>query len=341
MALLYILGAGGMGTALAVAMSNVGHDVYLWGWKAAENELLRQAREHVRLLKGVKIPQAIKIVDTVDGVERADAIIIATPTVGVRGAVKQLARKLPNDIPVACTSKGLEPETLLPLHEVVAQELPENSFVALSGPSHAEEISQGIPTVLVAASKSLAAAQKIQDLTAQTHIRIYTSDDVVGVEIGGALKNVIAFAAGVVDGMGGGDNTKAALMTRGLTEIARMGVKLGAERETFAGLSGVGDLIVTCCSMHSRNRRCGLYVGQGCTVDEAVTKVGMTVEGITAAICAHELSKKLGVDMPITSQIYSLIEGRTTAKQAVEALLARPPRHEVDHNWLEERTFAP
>ncbi|WMJ82611.1 NAD(P)H-dependent glycerol-3-phosphate dehydrogenase [Oscillospiraceae bacterium LTW-04] len=336
MAKLYILGAGGMGTAMAVAMSNVGHEVWLWGWNKEENDRIRQAREHVQLLKGVKIPESVCIVDTVDGVESADAVIIATPTVGVRGAAKQLAGKLSNDIPVACTSKGLEPKTLLPLHEVVAQELPENSFVALSGPSHAEEISQGIPTVLVAASKSLAAAQKIQDLTVQTHIRIYTSDDVVGVELGGALKNVIAFAAGVVDGMGGGDNTKAALMTRGLTEIARMGVKMGAKRETFAGLSGVGDLIVTCCSMHSRNRRCGLYVGEGCTVDEAVEKVGMTVEGITAAICAYELSQKLGVDMPITSQIYSLIKGQTTAKQAVEALLARPPRHEVDYNWLEE-----
>lgn len=336
MAKLYILGAGGMGTAMAVAMANVGHDVWLWGWNKDENDRIRQAHEHVQLLKGVKIPETVRIVDTVDGVETADAVIIATPTIGVRGAAKLLAGKVAADTPVACTSKGLEPKTLLPLHEVVAQELPENDFVALSGPSHAEEISCGIPTVLVAASKSLSAAQRIQDLTVQTHIRIYTSDDVVGVELGGALKNVIAFAAGVVDGMGGGDNTKAALMTRGLTEIARMGVKMGARRETFAGLSGVGDLIVTCCSMHSRNRRCGIYVGEGCTVDEAVEKVGMTVEGITAAICAYELSQKLDVDMPITSQIYSLIKGQTTAKQAVEALLTRPPRHEVDHNWLEE-----
>ena len=336
MAKLYILGAGGMGTAMAVAMSNVGHEVWLWGWSKEENGRIRQAREHVQLLKGIKIPEAIQIVDTVDGVETADAVIIATPTIGVRGAAKQLAGRLSVETPVACTSKGLEPGTLLPLHEVVAQELPESSFVALSGPSHAEEISRDIPTVLVAASKSLAAAQKIQDLTAQTHIRIYTSDDVVGVELGGALKNVIAFAAGIVDGMGGGDNTKAALMTRGLTEIARMGVKMGAKSETFAGLSGVGDLIVTCCSMHSRNRRCGIYVGEGMTVDQAVEKVGMTVEGITAALCAYELSQRLGVDMPITTQIYSLIKGQTTAKQAVEVLLARPPKHEVDHNWLEE-----
>lgn len=336
MAKLYILGAGGMGTAMAVAMSNVGHEVWLWGWSKEENDQIRQAREHVQLLKGIKIPEAVQIVDTVDGVENADAVLIATPTIGVRGAARQLIGRLSSDVPVACTSKGLEPGTLLPLHEVVAQELPEHDFVALSGPSHAEEISRGVPTVLVAASKSLAAAQKVQDLTVQTHIRIYTSDDVVGVELGGALKNVIAFAAGVVDGMGGGDNTKAALMTRGLTEIARMGVKMGAKRETFAGLSGVGDLIVTCCSMHSRNRRCGIYVGEGMTVDEAVKKVGMTVEGVTAALCAYELSRRLDVDMPITAQIYGLIQGKTTARQAVTALLTRPPRQEVDHNWLEE-----
>ncbi len=336
MAKLYILGAGGMGTAMAVAMANVGHEVCLWGWNKEENDRIRQAREHVQLLKGVKIPEAVRIVDSVDGVEAAEAVLIATPTVGVRGAAKQLIGRIAPDVPVACTSKGLEPGTLLPLHEVVTQELPKNAFVALSGPSHAEEISRGVPTVLVAASKSLEAAQKIQDLTVQTHIRIYTSDDVVGVELGGALKNVIAFAAGIVDGMGGGDNTKAALMTRGLTEIARMGVKMGAKRETFAGLSGVGDLIVTCCSMHSRNRRCGIYVGEGMTVREAVEKVGMTVEGITAALCAYELSQKLNVDMPITAQVYSLIKGRTTAKQALELLLDRPPKHEVDHNWLEE-----
>lgn len=336
MARLYILGAGGMGTALAVAMSNMGHEVWLWGWKPEENELIRCDRENVRLLKGVKIPEAVHIVDTINGVENAEAVIFATPTVGVRGVAKMLKEKLASSVPVACTSKGLEPGTLMPLHEVVAQELPECDFVALSGPSHAEEISRGVPTVLVAASKSLGAAQKIQDLTVQTNMRIYTSDDVVGVELGGALKNVIAFAAGVVDGMGGGDNTKAALMTRGLTEIARMGVKMGARRETFAGLSGVGDLIVTCCSMHSRNRRCGIYVGEGCTVKQAVEKVGMTVEGITAALCAYELSQRLEVEMPITAQIYRVIQGESTAQQAIEMLLDRPPRHEVDSNWLED-----
>ena len=314
MAKLMIMGAGGMGTALAVAFSQMGHQVWLWGWSAEENAAIRAARENVPLLRGVKIPEAVEIVDTAEAAACCDLALIATPTIGVRGAARTLRGVLPAGRPVACTSKG--------------QELPGHPFVALSGPSHAEELSRGIPTVLAAASHSLAAAQQVQELTEGTHIRIYTNDDLMGVELGGALKNVIAFASGVIDGMGYGDNTKAALMTRGLTEIARLGTRMGARAETFAGLAGVGDLIVTCCSQHSRNHRCGVYVGEGLTVKEAVAKVGMTVEGVTAALCAHELAEKLGVEMPITEQIYRLIEGEVTARQAVAALLGRPQRHE-------------
>lgn len=336
MSKLYILGAGGMGTALAVTLFNMGHEVSLWGHNAEHNRLLREQRENVRLLKGVEIPRGINIVDTLEGVCEARAIIIATPSVGVRETLKKLSETALPKIPIACTAKGFEPETLLMLHEVSAEVLPQNPFVALSGPSHAEEISQGVPTALVAASQSLEAARFIQDLTVNSHVRIYTSDDVVGVETGGALKNVIAFAAGVVDGMGGGDNAKAALMTRGLTEIARLGVKMGARSETFAGLSGVGDLIVTCCSMHSRNRRCGIFVGEGDSVKTAVEKVGMTVEGITASVCAYKLSQRLGAEMPITTQIYRLIAGEATAEEAVAELLSRPLRHETDRNWLRD-----
>lgn len=336
MAKLMIMGAGGMGTALAVAFSQMGHQVWLWGWSAEENAAIRAARENVPLLRGIKIPEAVEIVDTAEAAACCDLALIATPTIGVRGAARTLRGVLPAGRPVACTSKGLEPKALLPLHEVAAQELPGHPFVALSGPSHAEELSRGIPTVLAAASHSLAAAQQVQELTEGTHIRIYTNDDLMGVELGGALKNVIAFASGVIDGMGYGDNTKAALMTRGLTEIARLGTRMGARAETFAGLAGVGDLIVTCCSQHSRNHRCGVYVGEGLTVKEAVAKVGMTVEGVTAALCAHELAEKLGVEMPITEQIYRLIEGEVTARQAVAALLGRPQRHESETNWLGE-----
>ncbi|PWM21154.1 MAG: glycerol-3-phosphate dehydrogenase [Oscillospiraceae bacterium] len=334
MAKLIIMGAGGMGTALAVALDKMGHQVWLWGWSAEENAAIRTARENVPLLKGVKIPESIEIVDDAAPAADCDFAIIATPTIGVRGAAKTLRKVYPAGRPVVCTSKGLEPGTLLPLHETVGQELPDHPFVALSGPSHAEELSRGIPTVLAAASTSRTAAEQVQELTAGTHIRIYTNDDLMGVELGGALKNVIAFASGIIDGMGYGDNTKAALMTRGLTEIARLGVRMGARTETFAGLAGVGDLIVTCCSQHSRNHRCGVFVGQGMTVPEAINRVGMTVEGVTAALCAHELAEKLGVEMPITEQIYRLIQGEVTAAQAAAALLGRPLRHESESNWL-------
>ena len=336
MSKIFIMGCGGMGTAIAVAMNAAGHDVTLWGFLKSENDQLREHRENITLLKGVEIPQGIDIVDTVEKAGTADVVIIATPTVGVRATVKLLNGIVSPNTPVACVSKGLEPKTLKTFDVVVDEELPGTPFVALSGPSHAEEIARGKLTILVAASKSADAARKIQDLTQNTQIRIYTSSDVLGVELGGALKNVIAFAAGIIDGMECGDNTKAALMTRGLTEIARLGRAMGAREETFAGLSGVGDLIVTCCSMHSRNRRCGMYVGEGMTVSQAVEKVGMTVEGITAALCAYELSQRLGVVMPITTQIYNLIEGSVTAKESIDSLLKRPLKDEIDSIWLED-----
>ena len=328
MAKLLILGAGGMGTALAVAFCNMGHRVSLWGHNPCHNELLRQKRENERLLKGIKIPEAVEVTDGIDAAALADAVIIATPSSALRQTLGRIRGVIREGVPVVCTSKGFEVETLLPLHEVSGQELPGNPFVALTGPSHAEELSRGIPTVLLAASHSHEAAETVQRLAQNSHIRIYTGSDVIGAEMGGALKNVIAFAAGIVDGMGGGDNTKAALMTRGLTEISRLGISMGACADTFGGISGVGDLIVTCCSVHSRNRRCGFYVGEGATVSQAVEKVGMTVEGITASICAYRLALRHGVEMPITQQIYRLIEGEINADTAVEELLGRPLKRE-------------
>lgn len=329
-----MMGSGGFGTALAVMLSGAGHSVRLWGWQKEFQEKLRLHRENIELLKGVKIPEEVEIVDDVEGIERAQFVFFATPTVGIRAAAKLCAGKLRGGAVLCCVAKGLEPGTLLRLDEVLKEELPGHPVVALSGPSHAEELTRGVPTAIVAASEDQGAAQGIQDLTANTHVRIYTSGDVVGVELGGALKNIIAFAAGIIDGMGFGDNTKAALMTRGIAEIARLGAAMGAKPETFMGLSGVGDLIVTCCSMHSRNRRCGIYIGEGLSVAEAVKKVGMTVEGIIATECAYELSQKAGVEMPITTQAYLLIKGRTTVDQVVSALLERPLRHETEVNWL-------
>ena len=334
MAKLYILGCGGFGTALSVMFSNAGHDVTLWGWKKEENDAIRAAHENVPLLRGVRIPDAVRIVDDFAGIENADVVIVATPTVGVRSTVHQIRGLLRADTIVACVAKGFESGTLLPLFKVIEEELPGQQVVVMSGPSHAEEVARGVPTTIVAAGSTLEPAQKIQSLTADTYVRIYTSLDRLGVSMGGALKNVIAFAAGIVDGMGFGDNTKAALMTRGLAEIGRLARAMGAEPDTLWGLSGMGDLIVTCCSQHSRNHRCGEYVGQGMTIKDAIAKVGMVVEGIPATECAYALAQKMNVEMPITTQIYRLVQGEIDAKGAVAELLRRPLRHESETQWL-------
>lgn len=334
MAKLFILGCGGFGTALSVMFAGAGHDVTLWGWQKKENDELRAHRENIPLLKGVHIPEEVRITDTFDGIDEAAVVFIATPTVGVRSTVHQIRGLLSPDTIVACVSKGLEPGTLKPLYQVIEEELPAQTVVVLSGPSHAEEVARGVPTTIVAAGATLEAAQYVQGLTADTHVRIYTSGDRLGVQLGGALKNVIAFASGIVDGMGMGDNTKAALMTRGLAEISRLALAMGARPETLWGLSGMGDLIVTCCSVHSRNHRCGVYVGEGLAVDDAVEKVGMVVEGITATRCAYALAQQMKIEMPITTQIYRLIEGETDARSAVRLLLQRPLRHESEASWL-------
>lgn len=333
---IFIMGAGGMGTAMAVMLSNAGKEVTLWGHRTEHVEQLLKSRENTRLLKGIKIPKQVTLTTELSALREAELLILATPSAAVRQSLEAAAPFISPKAVIACVSKGLEAGSLLPLHEVAGQVLPQNSFVALSGPSHAEELSRGIPTVLVAASGEQRAAKQVQSLFEGTHVRVYTSGDVIGVELCGALKNIIAFAAGVLDGMGGGDNAKAALMTRGLTEMARLGVSLGARSETFAGISGIGDLIVTCCSMHSRNRRCGILVGQGKSADDAVKEIGMIVEGVFAARCAYLLAQKLNVEMPITRQVCLLIDGKTTAKDAMSALLERPQREEIDSSWLNE-----
>ena len=232
-------------------------------------------------------------------------------------------------------SKGIEKDTSLTLTDAIAQEVGEgHPIVALSGPSHAEEVGRGVPTVVVSASRDKAAAELVQDLFMNERFRVYASDDVVGVELGAALKNVIALCAGICDGMGFGDNTKAALMTRGLTEIARLGVALGGRRETFAGLSGVGDLIVTCTSMHSRNRRCGILIGQGTPAAEAVKEIGAVVEGYYAAATARALAQKAGVEMPITEAAYQVLYGGRDTRAVIKELMTRARKHELEDSWV-------
>ena len=334
MAEVFIMGMGGFGTALAVMLDRAGHRVFLWGRDPQKNETIRLLRENKPLLPGVEISSTVQIVDDLSAVSSCEMVILAVPSAGVRQTAQRLQGRLRSDCTVACVAKGFEQSTLKPMLQVIGEELPGQTSVMISGPSHAEEVARGIPTALVAASCNPEAARKVQDMTEGTHVRIYTSDDVQGVQLGGALKNVIAFAMGIVEGLGLGDNTKAALMTRGLTEITRLSTAMGARPETLAGLAGVGDLVVTCFSIHSRNRRCGILVGKGMSVKQAVEQVGMTVEGVTAALCAFELSHRFGVEMPITTQTVRLIEGSIDARHAVEALLARPQRHESEQAWL-------
>ena len=321
-----VLGSGGWGMALALSAFSKGCDVTLWSPFKEEVELLNSRRTNERLLKDIYLPQEIKITDDLSCVEGSVITIIATPSIAVASVVEKLKNHKDFGI-VVNVSKGINKENLKRLSEVISEGLPDSSVVVLSGPSHAEEVARNIPTSLVAASKSLPAAQAVQNILGSENLRIYTSNDVVGVELGGAIKNIIAIAAGVCDGLQFGDNTKAALITRGLAEMARLGVCMGAKEYTFAGLAGIGDLVVTCTSKHSRNNRFGYLLGCGEGVSEALKEVG-TVEGYYAADMINSLAKKYKVDMPIVSECYSLMYENKDVRQTVSDLLNRPSRSE-------------
>ncbi|MBM6924363.1 NAD(P)H-dependent glycerol-3-phosphate dehydrogenase [Pseudoflavonifractor phocaeensis] len=329
-----VLGSGGWGTALALVLLDNGHDVTLWSYTQEESDVLAAQRENP-LLKGVPLPQELKLTAALDCVKGCGAVVLATPSFAVRSTARAVAPLLEPDTVLISVSKGIEKDTSLTLTEAIAQEVG-NRFpiVALSGPSHAEEVGRHVPTVVVSASKDRSAAELVQDLFMNERFRVYASDDVVGVELGAALKNVIALCAGISDGMGFGDNTKAALMTRGLTEIARLGVALGGRQETFAGLSGVGDLIVTCTSMHSRNRRCGILIGKGTPTEQAVKEIGAVVEGYYAAATARALAQKAGVEMPITEAAYQVLYNGKDPRKVIVDLMTRKRRHELEDSWV-------
>lgn len=261
-------------------------------------------------------------------------VIIAVPSFAVRTIAKKIKSAVNPKAIVINVAKGFEQETLKCISEILDEELPDNKNVILSGPSHAEEVSRGVPTTVVAASKNREAAEFVQEHLMNPTFRIYVNDDVVGVELGGAIKNIIALAVGISDGLQLGDNAKAALMTRGITEMARLGVMLGGKAETFAGLSGIGDLIVTCTSMHSRNRRAGILIGQGKTAAQAIEEVGMTVEGYVSSKCAYQLSQRVGIEMPIINEIYYVLYENKSAKEAVKDLMGRSKKHEAEEIWL-------
>ncbi len=328
-----VVGSGAWGTALAIRLCKNGHDVTLWTF---EKELIPQM-EHDRQnprLPGAALPIGLHISSDYNCVKGCKLVVIATPSFPIRSVCRGIAPYLDENSVVVSVTKGLEAGTTLRMSQVVQQETG-HAVVALTGPSHAEEVALDMPTGCLAACEDQALAEFVQDAFMAQNFRIYTSSDIVGAELGGALKNVIALCAGVTDGMGFGDNTKAMLMTRGLTEMARLGVSMGATKDTFAGLTGVGDLIVTCTSMHSRNRRAGILIGQGLSAKEAMAKVGAVVEGYYAAESAWDLCQKQGVNMPIFKAAYEVLYEGVSPNVAIKELLLRDrgPESE-DAGWL-------
>jgi len=332
---LCVLGAGGMGVALSVMLAGNGHRVRLWSKFAEEVDLINNTREQPHKLPGVVIPEGIACTgDLGEALYETGVVIIALPSQTVRENARELARHLKGEKLIICCSKGIEEDTCLFMSQVISQECRNAGIVVLSGPSHAEEIARNVPTAVVAASHDRKAAEFVQDLFMSPSFRVYTNSDVTGVELGGAVKNVIALCAGISDGLGFGDNTKAALMTRGMAEISRLGIAMGAQPQTFSGLAGMGDLIVTCTSMHSRNRRAGILIGQGRTVREALDEVKMTVEGVSTVKPAYRLACEKGVTMPITAQAYEILYNGKNPRQAVIDLMTRDKKHEGEEVML-------
>ena len=328
-----VVGSGAWGTALAIRLCKNGHDVVMWTF---ETELIPEMVEthRNRRLPSAVLPETLVISGDYSCVRGCKLVVMASPSFPARSVCQGVAPYIDDDAVIVSVTKGLEDGSHLRMSEVVAQETG-REVVALIGPSHAEEVAIDVPTGLVAAHRDQKLAEFVQDAFMADTLRVYTSDDPVGAELGAALKNVIALCAGVTDGLGYGDNTKAMLMTRGLSEIARLGVALGARKETFTGLSGVGDLIVTCCSMHSRNRRAGILIGQGKDVQEAMQEVGAVVEGYYAAKSAYELGKRMGVEMPIVEAAYKVLYENASARDVTLRLLGRPRKAEAENpGWL-------
>lgn len=327
-----VIGGGSWGTALAILLSNKGHDVNMWLRDKKQLEDMNNTRINNKYLPDVKLPSNLKLTLDLEEVNyKKDAIILSVGTHGIREVLgKSKPYIKPNQL-VVNVSKGIENDSLLTISQIVKEILPGSKYAILSGPSHAEEVAKDIPTAVVSASEEKNIAEFVQDLFITPSFRVYTNQDVMGVELGGALKNVIALGAGISDGLNCGDNTKAALMTRGIFEMARLGEKMGAELNTFSGLAGIGDLIVTCTSMHSRNRRAGILIGQGLKIDDAISQIGMVVEGIKTTKSTYMLSKKYNIDMPITEEIYGVIYEGKDVKNSVTNLMIRDRKDEMEN----------
>lgn len=336
MAKISFLGGGSWGIALALLLHKNGHDITVWSALEQEIQMLASTHEH-KMLPGVRLPEnMIFTTDDRQAVEGKDVLVMAVASAYTRKTANRLAAYVKPGQRIVNVAKGIEDHTLMTLTEIVEQEIPGADVAVLSGPSHAEEVSRGIPTTIVVGAKTRKTAEYLQNLFMNDVFRVYTSSDVLGMELGGALKNVVALAAGIADGLGYGDNTKAALITRGITEISRLGTAMGARFETFCGLTGIGDLIVTCASMHSRNRRAGILIGQGKTMEEAMAEVQMVVEGVYSAKAAMGLSEKYKVQLPIIEQVNCVLFEGKSAAEAVKELMLRDKKIEVpDTGWDE------
>ncbi|MEC2077480.1 NAD(P)H-dependent glycerol-3-phosphate dehydrogenase [Metabacillus fastidiosus] len=338
-----VLGAGSWGTALSIVLADNGHEVRLWGHREQLIKEINETRKNEKYLPGVKLPESITgythLEETLSDVK---TIVLAIPTKALREVLKQVSNIVKEPVTIVHVSKGIEPDTLLRISEIIEQEMSDDKLkdvVVLSGPSHAEEVSLRQITTVTSSSKNMDAAKYVQDLFMNQNFRVYTNPDIIGVEIGGALKNIIALCAGITDGLGYGDNAKAALMTRGLAEIARLGSKMGGNPLTFSGLTGIGDLIVTCTSVHSRNWRAGNLLGKGQNLDEVLNNMGMVVEGVRTTKAAYQLAEKYDVQMPITEALYNVLFNGKKAKEVVDSLMARVKTHEMEDlvNIMENR----
>lgn len=337
MANIGIIGAGTWGTALALLLHNNGHRITIWSALEDEITQLKQTHEH-RNLPGVALPEELFFTaDLGEAMDKKEVLVLAVPSVFVRPTAKRMGEFCRDGQIIVNVAKGIEENTLMTLSQIIEEELPIADVAVLSGPSHAEEVSRGIPTTCVVGAHSKKTAEYIQNLFMSRAFRVYTSPDILGIELGAALKNVIALAAGTADGLGYGDNTKAALITRGIAEIARLGTVMGGRFETFCGLSGIGDLIVTCASMHSRNRRAGILIGKGYTMEEAMKEVNMVVEGVYSAKASLALAEKYQVNMPIITEVNAVLFEGKPAKLAVEDLMLRDKTSEtLDIPWDRE-----
>lgn len=335
MANVTILGAGGFGISLAVLFNKYGHNLTMWSHSENEVENLKKYGQNKKLLPDVMVSDKIKLTSDLGCVESADIIIFAVPSVAVREVANKFKHKINSKTILINVAKGLEQNTHKRLSEVLKDVFPNNSVAVLTGPSHAEEIAREVPTTIVVSSESHQSSIYIQEQLMNKILRIYVNDDLIGVEYGGALKNIIAVCAGICDGIKLGDNSKAALITRGIAEIGRLGTALGGKIETFAGLTGIGDLIVTCMSNHSRNRLAGNLIGEGLNMQQTIEKIGKTVEGFVTTKVAYELAKKNNIQMPIVEQLYCILYQNKDVKTALYDLMDRPKRNECEKIWLE------